>query len=75
MGSNQEHNTRADLLSKDSSDSSASSRRTKMLSLGKKGITRLDEKRRIVLEKLREKRAEAAEGGSSRHSGHFGSQG
>jgi len=44
-----------------------------MISLGKKGITKLEEKRRIALEKLREKRAEAAEGGSSRHSGHVGS--
>ncbi|KAG0601458.1 hypothetical protein M758_11G112800 [Ceratodon purpureus] len=63
--SNQEH-SQADLSP---GLDSRVSRRTKMFSLGKKMGTKLDERRRIVLEKLREKRTEGSEGGSSRHQG------
>lgn len=62
---NQDH-VKAD-LSKDLD--SRVSRRTKMFTLGKKVGNKLDERRRSVLEKLREKRAEGSEAGSPRHSG------
>lgn len=65
---NQEHG-QADLTT--GSDSRVS-RRTKMFSLGKKVGTKLDERRRIVLEKLRERRADGSDGGSSRHQGSEG---
>lgn len=50
-------------LGKDLDQSSKlQSRRSKMMFLGKKMGTKLDEKRRVVLEKLQQKRAEGTEG-------------
>ncbi|XP_073396494.1 uncharacterized protein [Physcomitrium patens] len=62
---NQEH---SEVEPSKGSDSRVS-RRAKMLNFGKKVGSKVDERRRIVVEKLREKIAEGSEDGSPRHPG------